>query len=61
MIARVIYEGQLGEDIRDVLPGLVSQARTHHLSFYLLWNGSLLFIDDKATVESVLERFYNAR
>ena len=60
MIARVIYEGQLGEDIRDVLPDLIKKAKTHHLSFYLLWNGVLLFIDDKATEESILAKFYKA-
>ena len=54
----ILYEGQLGENIVDEVPGLVANARTNHLAFYLLWNGVLLFIDEKSTVDSVLETYY---
>lgn len=54
----ILYEGQLGEDICDVLPGLVANARMNHLAFYLLWNGVLLFIDEHSTEQSVLKEYY---
>lgn len=54
----IIYEGKLGEDITEELPGLVNNARMNHLAFYLLWNGVLLFIDEKSTVDGVLKTYY---
>lgn len=54
----ILYEGQLGESIVDEVPGLVANARMNHLAFYLLFNDVLIFIDEKSTVDSVLETYY---
>lgn len=57
MIARVIYEGQLGETLRDVLPELISKAKIIETYFYLVWNGVLLVITPTSTVEELLDKF----
>ena len=57
MIARVIYEGQLGETLRDVLPELISKAKIIENYFYLVWNGVLLVITPTSTVEELLDKF----
>lgn len=54
----ILYEGQLGENILEVVHGLVANARMNHLGFYLLFNDVLIFIDEKSTVDSVLETYY---
>jgi hypothetical protein len=59
MIARVIYEGQLGETLRDVLPELIEKAKIIETYFYLAWNGVCLIICPDSTVEELLEKYNN--
>ena len=59
MIARVIYEGQLGETLRDVLPELIEKAKIIETYFYLAWNGVCLIIRPDSTVEELLEKYKN--
>lgn len=57
MIARVIYEGQLGETLSDVLPELISKARIVETYFYAMWNGVCLVIEPTSTVEELLAKY----
>ena len=57
MIARVIYEGQLNENIQDVLPELIEKAKIIETYFYLVWNGVYLVISPTSTVEGLLAKY----
>ena len=57
MIARVIYEGQLGETLRDVLPELIEKAKIIETYFYLVWNGVYMVISPTSTVEELLAKY----
>ena len=57
MIARVIYEGQLGETLRDVLPELIQKARIIETYFYLVWNGVYMVISPTSTAEGLLAEY----
>lgn len=59
MIARVIYEGQLGESLSEVLPELITKARIIETYFYLAWNGVVLVIEPTSSVEELLEKYEN--
>lgn len=57
MIARIIYEGQLNENIKDVLPELIDKAKIIETYFYLVWNGVYLVISPTSTVEELLAKY----
>lgn len=57
MIARVIYEGQLGETLRDVLPELIQKAKIIETYFYLVWNGVYLVIEPTSTEEELIAKY----
>lgn len=57
MIARVIYEGQLGETIMEVLPELVKKAQIVETYFYLVWNGVYLVVSPRSTVDGLLDEY----
>lgn len=57
MIARVIYEGQLGETITEVLPELVKKAQIIETYFYLVWNGVYLVVSPRSTVDGLLDEY----
>ena len=57
MIARVIYEGQLGETLSDVLPELIQKARIIETYFYLMWNGVCLVIEPTSSVKELIAKY----
>lgn len=57
MIARVIYEGQLGETLRDVLPELIQKAKIIETYFYLVWNRVYLVIEPTSTEEELIAKY----
>lgn len=57
MIARVIYEGQLGETLFEVLPELIQKARIIETYFYLMWNGVCLVIAPTSSVEELIAKY----
>lgn len=57
MLARVIFEGQLSETLRDVIPELLSKANIMETYFYVNWNGSIFIVSPEDTEDSLLEKF----
>ena len=57
MIARVIYEGQLSDNLEDCFAELIKKARIAETYFYLRLNGVTIFISDSDTVDSLLQKY----
>ena len=58
MRQKKVYCGELGDGtLSQKLPELIKEARDNQESFYVLWNGFLLYIDQYSTVQECIDDY----
>ena len=57
MRQKKLYCGELGDNLSEKLPELIKEAKDTNESFYVLWNGFIIYIDQYTTFDDCMKDY----